>query len=84
MSAVERLAKKAKLNIQKEKEGTLQVLVAVAVHHLRMMSLQKGENNNPFGQFRHWARSTASDDQEKQPALTVNEDPSSENPTYSQ
>ena len=48
MSAVERLAKKAKLNIQKEKEGTLQVVVAVAVHHLRMMSLQKGENNNPF------------------------------------
>ena len=53
MSAVERLAKKAKLNIQKEKEGTLQVVVAVAVHHLRMMSLQKGESNNPFGQFRH-------------------------------
>ena len=32
------------LNIQKGKEGTLQVVVAaaVAVHNLRMMSLQKG------------------------------------------
>ena len=33
------------LNIQKGKEGTLQVVVAaaVAVHHLRMMCLQKGK-----------------------------------------
>ena len=40
---VERLAKIAKSKHSKGKEGTLQVVVAVAVHHLRMRSLQESE-----------------------------------------
>ena len=41
-STIERLAKTANRKIQKGNKGTLQVVVAVAVHHLRITSLQKG------------------------------------------
>ena len=70
------------LNIQKGKEGTLQ-LVVVAVHHLWMMSLQIGEKQQTSRSIQILSKHQLLINQGKQPVLIVNEDPSSENPTPS-
>ena len=67
------------LNVQKGKEGILQVVVAaaVAVHNLWR------KTTNPMVNSDTQQEAQLLMPQGKQPALIVNEDPSSENPTAS-